>query len=464
MIRENLSWACAAMGGETLSPRIHGEFRGVCTDTRQLQEGELFFCLMGERDGHDFAQQALEKKAAGLIVDQAHRDLAVALSSKVPCILVPDTLRALGDLAQAWRNRFSIPIIALTGSNGKTTTKEMIRHLLATRGHVLATQGNLNNLIGVPKTLFQLDPQHQFAVIEMGMNDFGEIARLTEIARPTHGLITHIGHAHLEKLGGIEGVQRAKGELFLGMAPTATIFVNLLDARVAQLPSPAHRESFGTTDSKLWGEVLSPDAAHPEQLRVKVNYLETPLELRLNFPGKHNLNNLLAALAVARHFHLSPEQIRSGLQSMQPVPSRMQVHAISPSRWILDDCYNANPDSMEAALNTLSQLKGQQKSAAILGEMFELGEHTPESHRDLGRLAANSQLDLLIAVGAHASEILSGAQAAGMPASHLFAFTDADEAKSNLKRVLPPDTGWILVKGSRGNRLEKIVNHLKEQA
>ncbi len=464
MIRENLSWACAAMGGETLPLSSQNQFHGVCTDTRELQEGELFFCLMGERDGHDFARQALEKKAAGLVMDRAHRDLAVSLSAHAPCIVVPDTLHALGDLAHAWRKRFSMPIIALTGSNGKTTTKEMIRHLLATQGEVLATQGNLNNLIGVPKTLFRLNPQHQFGVIEMGMNDFGEIARLTEITQPTHGLITHIGHAHLEKLGGIEGVQRAKGELFLGMSPESTIFVNLLDARVASLPSPAHREPFGTPDSRLWGEVLPPDPAHPEQLLVKVQYAETSMELRLNFPGKHNLNNLLASLAVARHFHLSPEQIRLGLASMKPVPSRMQVHSPSPARWILDDCYNANPDSMEAALNTLSQLKGTQKSAAILGEMLELGDHAPESHRNLGRLAANAKVDLLIAVGAHAPEIISGAQAAGMLPAHLFAFADADEAQAKLQQLLPMDTGWILVKGSRGNRLEKIVTHLKEQA
>ncbi|KAB2837600.1 UDP-N-acetylmuramoyl-tripeptide--D-alanyl-D-alanine ligase [bacterium] len=299
MIQETLQWAADAMGGSFHGSHPEAEFRGVCTDTRALKPGEVFFCLVGERDGHNFAAQAVDAGAACVVADEFHRASLESLPARAQAVLVKDTLRALGDLARAWRRRFAVPIVAVAGSNGKTTTKELTKAVLETRIKILATEGNFNNLIGVPKTLFRLEAGHRAAVVETGMNDFGELARLTEIVEPTAGLVTNIGLEHLEKLGDLDGVQRAEGELFAGLAPEAVALVNRLDERVCALPTRARKIYYGKPGDPVWGEVLEGAADAERPLRLKVSVDGETAELALRLPGPHHLSNVLAALAEA---------------------------------------------------------------------------------------------------------------------------------------------------------------------
>lgn len=461
MITESLQWAAHAMGAECSSEIGSQSFTGICTDTRELKANEIFFCLMGARDGHDFAEQAIQGKAAAVIIDQDHWDLSHSLAPKIPVLMVSDTLRALGDLAQAWREKFDIPILGLTGSNGKTTTKELTRQILETKFKVLATEGNLNNLIGVPKTLFRLNASHQIAVVEMGMNDFGEIARLTQITRPSVGLITNVGQAHLEKLGGLDGVAQAKGELFGGLGPNAVALVNLNDPVVANLPTTAKKVGYGTLESGLWGEFLPLAEGHPEILPLKVYAQGEAAKVDLKLPGRHNLENLLGALAVARHFGLDLKEIIGAVKNFQPAPSRMQMVSLKGGLKLIDDSYNANPDSTISALKALGDLKGKQPALAILGDMLELGEFSREGHRRVGREVARNHIEYLTAIGPHAPEILAGAQEAGMPPEKMRSFPHANNVEK-ITQQIPQETAWILVKGSREIHLEKLVSHIKD--
>jgi UDP-N-acetylmuramoyl-tripeptide--D-alanyl-D-alanine ligase len=460
MIHETLQWATAAMHG-----KLHGDpaakFSGGSTDTRELAKGEIFFCLKAQRDGHDFAQDALRKECAALVIDRDHQSLLEKFPKGSQAIVVEDTLKALGDLAQAWRRKFSIPIIAIAGSNGKTTTKELTKAVLNTHFKLLATEGNLNNLIGVPKTLFRLGKEHEVAIIEVGMNDFGELARLTEITEPTAGLITNIGMEHLEKLGDLDGVARAEGELFAGLGPDATAIVNMEDARVAQLPTRAKKLGFGSTGSQIWGEVLNAQFKDHRPLALRVHIDQQEASLALQLPGPHNLYNVLAALAVGHYLGISLMEAKAALENFQPAPSRMEMVELTAGRKMIDDCYNANPSSTMAALQTLAQLKGKDEAMAILGEMLELGAYTATGHRQVGQSAAQEKIDHLLAIGEHAGEIRTGAEAAGMPPSAIRIFATPEEALASLAS-LPERLRWILVKGSRGIHLEKVVKYLKE--
>ena len=454
MIHGNTAWAAAAMKG-----RLDGEslaFEGASTDTRELKPGNLFFCLIGQRDGHDFAEAAAERGAAALVVDARH-----AVAAKIPKIAVEDTLQALGDLAQAWRRKFPIPLLGITGSNGKTTTKELVKCVLQTQYRTLATEGNFNNLIGVPKTLFGLAEGDEAAVVEMGMNDFGEIGRLTEIAEPTLGLITNIGQAHLEKLGGLEGVARAKGELFAGLKASATALVNAADPKIAALPTPAQKFCYGKPECGIWGEVRPTPSGDARPLHLRIHFEDRSADLAMQIPGPHNLSNVLAALAVARELKIPFENAKAALEAFRPRASRMELLTLAGGIHLIDDCYNANPSSTVAALKTLAGLKGGQASLAILGEMLELGAFTEEGHREVGRNAAQEGHDRLIAIGPHAQDILAGAREGGMEEWRMAGFKDPESAIAMLPKV-PEGTQWILVKGSRGIHLEKVVAHLKE--
>ncbi len=450
------------MGGSFHGSQADAEFTGVSTDTRTLKKGELFFCLVGDRDGHNFAAQAIDLGAGAVVIDRSHQATLGSLPSRAQAIVVDDTLRALGELALHWRKRFSIPVIAIAGSNGKTTTKELTKAVLETRLRILATEGNFNNLIGVPKTLFKLDATHQAAVIEAGMNDFGELARLTEIIAPTAGLITNIGMEHLEKLGDLDGVARAEGELFLGMAPETTALVNRLDERVSALPTRAQVVGYGSANDPVWGEVLASNGGNGKPLRLRVRMAREEITLDLELPGPHHLSNVLAALAVGSLLKIPAADAKRGLESFRPAPSRGQLLQLSSGRRLIDDCYNANPSSTMAALHTLAQLKSGSVGMAILGEMLELGETAKAGHRLVGESAAREKIDWVMAIGPHAEEIVGAARAAGMPANRLRSSPSTEQALQNLADF-PPEVRWILVKGSRGMHLEKIVTFLKER-
>ena len=460
MIHQSLQWAAKAMHAKYFGQDPSILFLGVSTDTRELQTGEIFFCLIGGNDGHQYAKQALQRKAVAVVIDESHEDLLVELQKLGPVLVVQDTLKALGDLAHAWREEFQIPVVAITGSNGKTSTKELTAAVLNQKFQTLFTQGNLNNLIGVPKTLFRLSRQDQVAVIEMGMNDFGEIARLTEIARPTIALITNIGEAHLEKLGSIEGVAKAKGELFAGLNTQALALVNEADPRVAKLTTKARRLAYGLPQSYAWGQILPSTPGDFHHLRLAV-YLDGKQEtISLSLIGSHQLPNVLAALVVGHQLGVDLASAKRGLESFRSFQSRLEVIPLAHGAQLIDDCYNANPSSTKAALQTLSELSQGNSSLAILGEMLELGAHVQMGHREVGFEAARCKISRLIAIGEHAQDILAGAREGGMSEAALSAFSDVASSLLPIREEAEKFK-WILVKASRGAHLERIVQHLR---
>lgn len=460
MIHQTLQWAAQAMKAKFQGSDASTLFLGVSTDTRHLQAGEIFFCLIGNNDGHQHAQEALRHRAAAVVIDEAHAHLATKLAQMGAVLIVEDTLRALGDLAHAWRCEFDIPVIAITGSNGKTTTKELTTAILSKKYQTLSTQGNLNNLIGVPKTLFRLSRQDQVAVIEMGMNDFGEIARLTKIARPTIALITNIGEAHLEKLGSLEGVAKAKGELFAGLDPQAVALVNLVDPRVAELSTSARRLGYGLPESGLWGRILPSAVGDIHHLRLEIHLGAEQELLTLSLIGAHHLANVLAALAIANQLDIELALAKQALETFQSFHSRMEVIALDHERKLIDDCYNANPTSTKLALQTLSEMGRGHPTLAILGEMLELGSYAEKGHQEVGREVARLKLGHLIAIGPHAQAILAGARDGGMPPEAMQEFAGVESALPLLAE-LAKNFKWILVKGSRGAHLERVVQSLR---
>ncbi|MBJ6110664.1 UDP-N-acetylmuramoyl-tripeptide--D-alanyl-D-alanine ligase [Hymenobacter sp. BT523] len=419
----------------------------VSTDSRQPQPGTLFFALNGPSfRGAAFAPQALAKGARHAVVDDA--DLAATDPTRYT--YAPDPLLALQELAREHREQFRIPVLAVTGSNGKTTTKELLTAVLAQQFKVLATIGNLNNHIGVPLTLLRLRAdEHDFAVIEMGANHQGEIAAYCQWAQPTHGLITNIGLAHLEGFGGPEGVAKGKGELFDYLARTGgTAFVNTLDAKLpglaAQVPTrltyPGPADTYPAT-------LLS--AAPAVALR-----LADGTEVAAQLTGDYNFPNLAAAAAVGLHFGVAPARVATALAQYNPQNNRSQLVRTERGNDLVLDAYNANPSSMAAALRSFAQRPASagQGRAAILGDMFELGEESQSEHAKLGQLLAGLPIKQVLLVG----EQMQHAHAAA-PGAHYFP-TKAEAA--DWLRQHPVRHQLVLVKGSRGMALETLVELL----
>jgi UDP-N-acetylmuramoyl-tripeptide--D-alanyl-D-alanine ligase len=454
-----------ATGGQLLVKGAEERFAGISTDSRTLQPGDLFVALRGENyDGHRFVEQAVSRGAAGAVVALAETSASEIQRHQVPAIGVPDTLRALGDLAGFWRRRYAIPMVAITGSNGKTTTKEMVAEILCRSWNVLKNQGTLNNLVGLPLTLLQLKKTHQTAVVELGMNQPGEIERLTEIVRPDLGLITNIQTAHLGGLGSLEGIQAAKGELFAGMAETATIVVNRDDPRVLSLASSFSGRQVGFSTAGAVAEVTLARIVTMDEngSRFLLKLTDEIQDIHLPVMGRHHLANAVAASAVAWALDFPGEVIADGLSGFQPVDKRMQTLVLSGGIHVINDSYNANPGSMAAALETLKQVKKQGRGFAVLGDMLELGEESGSLHRQVGNIAARQGVDHLFAMGEQASNLLAGAAEAGMDSHRLTQADDHQELASKLLGLMAGGD-WVLVKGSRGMRMEKVVEHLQQE-
>ncbi len=455
----------AATRGALIKGREEDAFVGVSTDSRTCQAGELFVPLMGEHhDGHDYIPKALSRGVRGVVVEgrvlrqDGHRSL---LPTGVTAVAVPDTLTALGDLAQAWRRRFTMPVVSLTGSCGKTTTKEMTAQVLAGFFRVLKNEMNLNNLIGLPQTLLQLDGSFEAAVLEMGMNRFGEILRLTEISQPTVGVLLNVHPAHTEGVGCVEGVARAKGELIQALSPAATLIYNADDLRVAcqaaTFPGRCLGFGFGP-DADL--RAVSRHAVGPEGQRVEIAWQGSTWSLTLAVPGAHQVLNALAATAVGLALDLPPEETALALADFAAIQRRSQIEVLSTGACLLNDCYNANPGSMATALSTLTELKGSGRAAAALGDMLELGAVSVEAHQELGRQAARAGLDLLVVYGNHRHDVAAGAEEAGFPVQRLKPVATKDEGARLLKNFLLPGD-WLLVKGSRSMRMEEVIELLE---
>ncbi len=432
-------------------------FVRVTTDTRAIRGGELFVALAGERhDAHDFVGDAVAAGAAGVVVA---RPVELPAADDVSVLRVADTLRALQDLAADLRRRVDPTVLAITGSNGKTTTKEMLAAVLAAaagEASVLKTSGNLNNLVGVPLTLLGLAGGERHAVIEMGMNAPGEIRRLTEIADPDVGLITNVGPAHLEGLGSIAGVARAKGELFAHMRPTGVAIVNAEDSHVAALGDAfAGRVVRFGEGGEVRAEGVRSDERGAAAFRLLVG--TDGVEVALQIPGRHNVMNALAAAAAATAVGVAPAAIAAGLAAATPVGGRMRVVRLANGVTVVDDSYNANPASVAAALRSLVEAPARRR-IAVLGDMLELGAASAEQHRAVGRLAGTLGLAALYLHGNFAPETARGAADGMGPSAIHIAANHA--AIADALRAETRDGDWVLVKGSRGQRMEEVVRLL----
>jgi UDP-N-acetylmuramoyl-tripeptide--D-alanyl-D-alanine ligase len=420
----------------------------------------VFVALSGEHyDANDYLPEAI---AAGAAVIVCHRGRGPS-SDSVAVIEVDDTLRALGDIAHYHRNRFDIPLIAVTGSNGKTTTKEMIRSILETAygaEAVLANEGNLNNLVGLPLTLCKLAPQHRVGVVELGMNAPGEIARLAEIARPDVGLITCVGAAHLEGLGSIEGVAEAKGELYAGLPETAVAVVNLSDEWVLRQASrfSGRRISFGE-HGDFQAEAVEPVSMGATHFQLSGPGFRHAVELPLG--GRHNVSNALAAAAATAAIGLGGDQIAEGLTRMKPPPMRLTYEKLANGVELLNDCYNANPSSLAAALTTMAETAGDRR-IIVLGDMLELGTEAAMLHARAGHAIALLGPILLCAIGDFAQDIVAGARDGGMEEGIVIA-SSHDAAAAAVAAVWQSGDD-LLVKGSRGAAMEKVVEALRGMA
>ncbi len=440
-------------GGTFSGKKTNCAVAGISTDSRNMVPGALFIPLRGERfDGHNYLSQAVKNGAAACLSE----DVVEGLS--VPVVRVANTLKALGDIAAAWRLQLRGPLIAITGSAGKTTTKEMLASILEQTGQGLKTAGNFNNLIGLPLTLLRLTEGDQWAVIEMGTSALGEIERLTEIAQPTIGIITNVGPAHLATLHGLDGVSRAKGELFAGLKG-GTAVINLDDSRVACLPvaNGVKKLTYGTaaTADVRAVNIVAGDTSTSFDL-VIAGRRET---VKLSVPGVHNVHNALAAAAAASDVAVPLALIASGLAGFTPVQGRMNLSPLPCGGSLLDDSYNSNPLSAKAALAALANLKGGGRRVAVLGDMLELGANAAALHEDVGSESAKVA-DLVIAVGEFAENLCAAARRAGLRTDQVVAMNDAEEVVAYLKENQRPGD-LILVKGSRGIRLDKVAAALR---
>ncbi len=429
------------------------EFSALSIDSRSISRGELFVALCGPRfDGHAFVNAAQQRGAVALLVEHA-------VASVLPQVIVNSSRRALGLLAAAWRMQYQIPLIAVTGSNGKTTVKEMLAAILAQQGTVLATRGNLNNEIGVPLTLMQIKREHQYAVIEMGANHHGEISYLTQLAKPTVALVNNAGPAHLEGFGDVAGVARAKGEIFEGLPADGVAIINVDDDHAAvwlALCADKKQKSFGIEEA---ADVSASDLqpVRGGGYRFKLHTDSTTVDISLPLPGRHNVMNALAASAAALAAGATLSAVKAGLTTLADVNGRLQIKQSPAGITVIDDTYNANPASLQAGLNVLHEQAGSER-IVVLGDMGELGGEAAALHRQMGDQIRASGVGQLFTVGELAQ--LAGGSF-GDNAHH---FTTQAALIVALKSALLTLGGAaiVMVKGSRSMQMEKVVAALLE--
>ena len=424
------------------------DFQGCSTDSRTLRSGELFIALRGERfDGHDCLAQARERGASAAMVEHEN-------DQSLPLLVVEDTRRGLGKLAASWRRKFQVPVVAVTGSNGKTTVKEMLASILGVRHAVLATQGNLNNDIGVPLTLFRFGDHHAYAVIEMGANHPGEIQWLTDIVAPTVGVVTVCAPSHLEGFGDLEGVARAKGELFAGIGAQGIAVVNADDPFSGlwrEMARGGRCISFAVnTDADVMGTDLGIRADGSRSVRIGAG--AQAVEFNLQLLGQHNVSNAIAATACAHAIGIAIADCRPGLERVRPLAGRLELKRGVSGMRLIDDSYNANPASLAAGLNALAEMPGEHW--LVLGDMGELGDESRRLHAEAGRSARAAGVSRLFAFGEQS------ALAVAEFGDNAYSFKTMEPLVDTLKQSLNGDL-TVLVKGSRAMHMERVVRGLQ---
>ncbi len=453
----NLKQLAALLGVE-----IVGKVRGtkhvrLCTDSRALKKGQVFWALKGERyDGHGFANEAfINGGYAAVVNEQWLKENGKPVNVYVP---VADTNTALLRLAREYAAKFRIPKIAITGSNGKTTTKDMVAQVLAKVGSTLATQGNFNNQVGVPLTLFELKRTHKYAVIEMGTNHPGEIAPLSETARPGIAIVTNIGYSHLEHFGTKEKIRDEKLAITAGFQGKGTLILNVDDPLLATVKPSARVKlvTFGIDRGQIRPVDLTfgPDGCASFRIGRTL--------FRLHVPGRHNVYNALAAIAAGIQLRIPKNLISEALAGFSASKNRMQVKKLA-GLTVLDDCYNANPSSTRSALATLGEFRAAGRRVAVLGDMLELGPEGPSLHRELGQYLVEMGVDEVFTFGELSRHINNGAREKGLPRQRAHHFSDFDLMCSEMMKHLHPGD-VLLVKASRGMRLERVYEFLKEKA
>ncbi len=446
-------------------------FKGVSIDSRRIKTGEIFFAIKGDRfDGHDYIADALGKGASGAVLREIPEAVQSSHLKRKPLIVVADTITALGDLASFWRKKQAKETIAISGSCGKTTTKEMLASILSLSMDVLKTEGNFNNHIGLPLTMLRMSENHDVGVFEVGVSQRGEMRRLGEILSPDMALLTNIGEAHLADLKNVNVVAGEKMELFRSLKKEGTMIINMDDPLIASMAGELKRRriTYGTdknADVVLKSYVLNEDnGSHAEPVKgteFLVSVRGRECKGRLNAIGKPNLLNALSAIAAATALNIECEQIMEGLRRFVPLKGRMQIISLNNGIKMIDDTYNANPSSVEHSLKTLLQVKCKGKRLAVLGDMLDLGDETARAHREIGKLVSALEVDHLFLVGKYGAELAKSAIEGGMDLNRVKVVGKKEDVVSELMDVLE-EKDCILVKGSRGMKMEDIVESLKE--
>lgn len=452
---------------EKISKWVNGRLTGnefavadkVSTDTRTLEKGSLFVAIRGENfDGHKFIGEAFKKGAAIVISEEEY-----PVNEGSAVIIVEDTVKALGELAKNYIKTFDITVIGITGSVGKTTTKEMIAQVLSTQYNVHKTMGNFNNHIGLPLSVLNLDRQHSVAVFEMGMSAMGEIDYLSRIIQPDIGVITNIGISHIEKLGSRQNILRAKLEIINGMKENGVLILNgddeLLSGLEGLLPMPV--VFYGINDNcNVQGYGI--ESMGEKGVRFTVDIRNRNVDIFLPVPGIHNVSDALAAIACAVELGITDENIQKGLIRYSSEKMRLNIVDYGNVK-VINDAYNAAPSSVIAALSVLRDVAGSRRSIAVLGDMLELGEYSGEAHRNVGERVAHEKIDYLVAVGELARDYASGAVEAGMDKNRVIYIPDSESAVKSLKQLIEPHD-VVLFKGSRGMHLDKLMERIFEPA
>lgn len=468
MTLENIAASCKGSLCGLTDEAAGKEATCVVIDSRKVEAGGVFIATKGERvDGHDFISQVAEKGALAVVCERKPKDCMI------PYILVEDSFAALKQIAEFYRYQLTIPVVGITGSVGKTSTKEMIAGVLSEGFCVLKTEGNFNNEVGLPLTLLRIRKEHEVAVVEMGISDFGEMHRLSKMARPDICVMTNIGQCHLENLGTRDGILKAKSEIFDFMNQEGYIIVNGDDDKLATVKAKGDRAPihFGLNYAN---EVYASDVLNRGLLgsQAVIHMGLSAISVEIPLPGAHMVYNALAAAAVGECLGLNTEQIKRGIAKVEAVGGRSHVIAL-PSYTVIDDCYNANPVSMKAAIDLLTMAIG--RKVAVLGDMFELGEKECELHGEIGAYAKEKGIDVVICVGGLSKNMYEGALSAGknglvaaegrgrtaLEEQKVYYFETRDEMLAELNTLIKPGDS-ILVKASHGMHFEKVVEYLSE--
>lgn len=454
-----LGYLTQVTGGQLVHGCEQVPISGVSTDSRQVKEGEVFFALTGENfDGHNFVADALAKGAAAAVVSKLDSHLTQAADKGL--VLVDDTVQALQDLASAWRLNYKLPLVAITGSVGKTTTRDILSSVFTTRWNTLTTSGNFNNDIGLPLTLLRLGDEHQAAVVEMAMRGPGEILRLVKVAQPTAAIITNVEPVHLETLGSLENIARAKCEILASTQEFAVINGDnpILKKETANYSCPVYTFGYNEDcDFRILEVKL-------DQRKLEVNawLLKEPVSFKFAIPSSKLAYNIVAAAAVAYLYGFKADQIQEGLDAYRPTGNRLNITLLKDGGILINDTYNANPVSMAAALETGRELAGNSRFVAVLGDMYELGDYEREGHQAVGAKAAQVAVDLLVAIGEKGRIIAEEAQKQGLPPEQVYHFP-VKEGSIDFLRSQVSKQDVVLFKASRGLQLETLVNDWLKQ-